>query len=303
MTDTPRPRFRVYPSASASVEAAKHFVVCPQTEDPAYRLAFADQEFMVSDETRAVRLQLEWQKFDLLLERAGIEHTMVLFGSARTPHANNGAKNIEQLEKHLEAYPHDVNVQQELTHAKALQRNVKYYDAARQLAYRIASESEQAFGFASTIITGGGGGIMEAANRGAFEAGKKSIGLNIVLPHEQHPNAFITPELCFQFHYFAIRKMHFLMRARAVVAFPGGFGTLDELFETLTLRQTCRIASLPIVLYGESYWRNIINFDALVEAAVIGKDDLKLFRYADTVEEAFNHITKFYHAHPVHPVV
>ena len=302
MTDTPRPRFRVYPSASASVEAAKHFVDCPQTQDAAYRLAFVDQEFMVSDETRAVRLQLEWQKFDALLERAGIDHTMVLFGSARTPNANNGAKDVTQLEQQLAEEPQNSTLAQALDQAKARQRNVKYYDAARQLAYRIASEGETAFGFASTIITGGGGGIMEAANRGAFEAGKKSIGLNIVLPHEQHPNSFITPELCFQFHYFAIRKMHFLMRARAVVVFPGGFGTLDELFETLTLRQTGRISPLPIVLYGRSYWNKLINIEALVEEAMISNGDLALFRYADTVDEAFNHIVDFYRAYPLQAV-
>lgn len=292
---------RVYPSAREGLEQAQQQIDMPQTRSPAYRLAFADNEFLTTDDTRAVRLQLEWQKFDLLLERAGIEHTMVLFGGARIVSAKEANARVTSLQEKCAAEPDNAALAHALQQAKNLLNKAQYYDDAQQLAFRIANESQQAFGFPSTVMTGGGPGIMEAANRGAFEAGKPSIGLNIVLPKEQHPNPFITPEFCFQFHYFAVRKMHFLMRARAIIVFPGGYGTMDELFETLTLLQTGRITPLPIVLYGETYWRQIINFELMVEEGVISHDDLCLFRYANSVDEAFDHIRDFYSSHPLEP--
>lgn len=292
-------RPRVYPSARATVAEAQCQSDSPQTCSPSFRLAFADQDFLTSDDTRAVRLQLEWQKFDLLLSRAGIDHTIVMFGSARIRPADIAAKHTETVQQLLAADPNNPQRQRELQYQQSLQQKSEYYDYTRQLAARIAAESEQAFGFPATVITGGGPGIMEAANRGASDAGTPSIGLNIVLPKEQQPNPYITPEFCFHFHYFAIRKMHFLMRARSIITFPGGFGTIDELIETLTLLQTGRIRPLPIVLFGRRYWQRVINFEAMVEEGTIEEKDLQLFRYADSVDEAFEHVAAFYRAHPL----
>lgn len=241
----------------------------PQTRAPSYRLAFADDDFLLREELRPVRLQLELLKPQLMLDEAGVETTIVLFGGARIPdpaHAETASTPV------LAGLSH-------------------FYEEARRFA-RMATESSlhESRGRRGVIVTGGGPGVMEAGNRGAAEAGGRSIGLNIVLPHEQAPNRWVTPDLCFNFHYFAIRKMHFLMRAEAICIFPGGFGTLDEMFETLTLIQTGRMAQVPFLLFGRAFWDGIINWEALAEAGTISPDDLNLFRTVETAEEALEAI-------------
>ncbi|MCW1951980.1 MAG: TIGR00730 family Rossman fold protein [Octadecabacter sp.] len=233
----------------------------PQTRSPAYALAFADPDFLCRDELRPVRLQLELLKPELLLDEQGIESTIVMFGGARIPSPAN----------------------KDSARTKTLADLSKYYDEARKFAKMMTETGES---HENVIVTGGGPGVMEAGNLGAVEAGGKSIGLNIVLPHEQAPNEYVTPELCFNFHYFAIRKMHFLMRAKAITVFPGGFGTLDETFEALTLIQTGRMERVPFLLFGRAFWESIINWDALSEAGTISADDLELFRFVETAEEA-----------------
>lgn len=234
----------------------------PQTRAPAYRLAFADRDFMTREELRPVRLQLELLKPQMILDELGIKSTIVLFGGARIPADVRDAKTAEMA------------------------KLVPYYDQARRFARAITERSLTAAGLEDVICTGGGPGVMEAGNRGAHEAGGHSIGLNIVLPHEQAPNPYVTPDLSFNFHYFAIRKMHFLMRAKAICIFPGGFGTLDEMFEALTLIQTGRMKSIPFLLFGRDWWEKIINWQALAEAGVIAQQDLELFRIVETAEEA-----------------
>ena len=245
-------------------EAATHTPDTPQTRAPSYRLAFADEDFLCRDELRPVRLQLELLKPELLMNEADVKSTVVLFGGARIPDPVNKDKARTQTLADLTAY----------------------YTEARRFAQIVTARSLAAGGTEDVIVTGGGPGVMEAGNRGAADAGGKSIGLNIVLPHEQSPNPYVTPELCFNFHYFGIRKMHFLMRASAVCVFPGGFGTLDEMFEALTLIQTGRMAQVPFLLFGRAFWEKIINWDALAEAGTISDADLKLFRYVETAEEA-----------------
>ncbi|NQD36967.1 TIGR00730 family Rossman fold protein [Permianibacter sp. IMCC34836] len=296
-----RPRSRVYPTAKETLRAAAKHINTEQTQSPTYRLAFADDDFLLSDSTRAVRLMLEWSKFDELLESSGIEHTIVMFGSARIGTRDEMQVRVSALKSALKLDHDNHDLLTELAIAERLLEKSAYYEAAHALAYRIARDGESQFGFPCTVITGGGPGIMEACNRGAHDAGADSIGLNIVLPTEQHPNPFTTPRYSFQFHYFAIRKMHFLMRARAIVVFPGGYGTLDEMFETLTLRQTGRVTRMPIILMGEQYWRRLINFEAMVEEGVIGASDLSLFCYAETADEAFDQITSFYRQYPLTP--
>jgi uncharacterized protein (TIGR00730 family) len=245
-------------------EEARGVPDTPQTRAPSYALAFADEDFMCREELRPVRLQLELLKPEMLMNEAGVNSTIVLFGGARIP---------EPAKK-------DTARTQTLADLSA------YYEQARRFAKMMTARSLESGGTDDVIVTGGGPGVMEAGNRGAQEAGGRSIGLNIVLPHEQAPNPFVTPELCFNFHYFAIRKMHFLMRASAVCVFPGGFGTLDEMFEALTLIQTGRMEQVPFLLFGRAFWEKIINWDALADAGTISADDLKLFRFVDTAEEA-----------------
>ncbi|MEJ6509764.1 MAG: TIGR00730 family Rossman fold protein [Octadecabacter sp.] len=242
-------------------EEASHVPDTPQTRSPAYALAFADPDFMCRDELRPVRLQLELLKPELMLDEQGIESTVVMFGGARIP---------EPAKK-------------DTAHTKTLADLSKYYDEARKFAELMTKKGEAS---ENVIVTGGGPGVMEAGNRGAIDAGGRSIGLNIVLPHEQAPNEYVTPELCFNFHYFAIRKMHFLMRAKAITVFPGGFGTLDETFEALTLIQTGRMEKVPFLLFGRAFWESIINWDALADAGTISEDDLALFKFVETAEEA-----------------
>ncbi len=250
--------------SSQDREAATHTPDTPQTRAPSYKLAFADEDFMCREDLRPVRLQLELLKPDLLMNEAGINSTIVLFGGARIPDPVNKDK----------------------ARTQTLAELTKYYDEARKFAQIMTAKSLAKGGKDDVIVTGGGPGVMEAGNRGAFEAGGKSIGLNIVLPHEQAPNEYVTPELCFNFHYFGIRKMHFLMRASAICVFPGGFGTLDELFEALTLIQTGRMARVPFLLFGQAFWEKIINWDALADAGTISTDDLELFRFVETADEA-----------------
>jgi len=244
--------------------AAKDVPDTPQTRAPSYALAFTDEDFLCREDLRAVRLQLELLKPELLMNEAGITSTVVLFGGARIP---------DPAHKHT-------------ARTKTLADLTAFYDEARTFARLVTERSLATGGHENVIVTGGGPGVMEAGNRGALDAGGKSIGLNIVLPHEQAPNAYVTPDLCFNFHYFAIRKMHFLMRASAICVFPGGFGTLDEMFEALTLIQTGRMAQVPFLLFGRDFWTKIINWDALADAGTIAKADLDLFRFVDTAEEA-----------------
>ncbi|AGI66167.1 hypothetical protein OAN307_c04260 [Octadecabacter antarcticus 307] len=242
-------------------EEARHVPDTPQTRSPAYALAFADPEFLCRDELRPVRLQLELLKPELMLDEQGIVSTVVMFGGARIP---------EPAKK-------------DTARTKTLADLSKYYDEARKFAKLV---TQMGGAGENVIVTGGGPGVMEAGNRGALDAGGRSIGLNIVLPHEQAPNEYVTPELSFNFHYFAIRKMHFLMRAKAITVFPGGFGTLDETFEALTLIQTGRMERVPFLLFGRAFWESIINWDALSESGTISQDDLALFKFVETAEEA-----------------
>ncbi|OSQ51056.1 LOG family protein [Marivita geojedonensis] len=250
--------------ASLDRNTASHVPDTVQTRSPAYRLAFADEEFMFREELRPVRLQLELLKPQLLLDEHQIESTIVLFGGARIPRPSEAAS----------------------ARTKTLAELSHFYDEARSFAQLMTRKSIASNGREFVVVTGGGPGVMEAGNRGAADEGGKSIGLNIVLPHEQAPNEFVTPELCFNFHYFAIRKMHFLMRARAICIFPGGFGTLDEMFESLTLIQTGRMDRVPFLLFGRAFWEKIINWDALADAGTISPEDLDLFRFVETAEEA-----------------
>ena len=262
----------VFPSAREDGRAARSQAKTPQTLSPSYRLAFDDPDLLLRDELRPVRLQLELLKPELALQEQGIESTIVVFGSARTPSSEESPGGAE---------------------SRGIAERSQNCAEARRFA-RLVSERGQGAGLRPVIVTGGGGGVMEAANRGAHEAGARSIGLNIVLPFEQVPNPYVTPELSFQFHYFAIRKMHFLMRARALVCFPGGYGTLDELFETLTLIQTRRIEAIPVLLFREAWWRRIIDFEALAADGMISPPDLDIFRFVESADEACVRIEEFY---------
>jgi uncharacterized protein (TIGR00730 family) len=251
------------------------------------RLAFADPEFLLRRETRCLRMQLEMLKPDLAQKEHGIEHTVVVFGSARF-------RSEEESQRELTRACESGNAQA-IARAETLLRNADFYEQSRALARTITQFSAtQTPDQKLFICTGGGPGIMEAANRGAQEAGGISVGLNIALPHEQSPNPYITPDLSFKFHYFALRKMHFMMRAKALVAFPGGFGTLDELFETLTVVQCNKAKPVPIVLFGSNYWKRLLDPQVLVEEGVISEEDLDLFTYVDSVDDAWNFIRAFY---------
>jgi hypothetical protein len=251
------------------------------------RLAFADPEFLMRRETRGIRFQLEMLKPDLAQQAHGIEHTVVVFGSARFRSEEAAQAELDKAQASGDA--------QALQRAQTLVRNAHFYEQARQLASTITRYSlNQHAEHKLFVCTGGGPGIMEAANRGAHEAGGISVGLNIALPHEQNPNPYITDGLSFKFHYFALRKMHFMMRAKALVAFPGGFGTLDELFETLTLIQCKKVKPVPIVLFGSDYWKRLFNPEVLVEEGAIAAEDLNLFNYVDSVDDAWSVIRAFY---------
>lgn len=266
----------------------------PQTLSPSFRPAYKDEEFLLRDELRPVRLQLELLKPELLQQEAGVTSTIVVFGSTRIPEPAQAKKDLKELESKLAITPDDPELIKRVAIAKRICDKAKYYETCRELTHLITSKCQDKGKCDSVIITGGGGGIMEAANRGAYDANGRSIGLNIVLPKEQYPNAYITPELSFQFQYFALRKMHFLMRAKALIVFPGGYGTLDELFETLTLIQTRKINPLPVLLFGEEYWNRIVNFSTLVDEGMIDPEDHKLFQFVETAADAWDIINKFY---------
>ncbi|OJT98289.1 lysine decarboxylase [Metarhizobium album] len=249
----------------------------PQSESPAYRLAYADEDFLCREELRPVRLQLELLKVEMSLAERGIKSTVVMFGGARIP-----APGMQAWAARNETQRHN------------LEAASVYYDEARKFA-RLCSEHAAKSSYQEyVVVTGGGPGVMEAGNRGAADAGAPSIGLNIVLPHEQAPNAYVTPELSFNFHYFAIRKMHFMMRAKAITVFPGGFGTLDEMFEALTLIQTGRMAPIPLILFGKAFWHTMINFEALADFGTIAPEDVKLLHFVDTADEAWQVVGSFY---------
>ena len=268
MNEKPRPR--VFPSADEDKSRAGHSVDTAQTRSSAFRLAFADPEFLGRDELRPVRLQLELLKPELAMGDLGITSTVVMFGGARVP---GPGQHVAPERAWL----------------------VGFYEEARRFARLVGEESVRRGGGELVLVTGGGPGVMEAGNMGAAEAGARSMGFNIVLPHEQAPNHYVTPELSFNFHYFGIRKMHFLMRAQAIAVFPGGFGTLDELFETLTLIQTGRMKTLPVLLFGRDFWQSIVNWQGLVDAGTIAPDDLELFHYVDTAEEGWAHLREELH--------
>ena len=280
-----------FPTAEEDVSAARLSPDTAQTRSPSYRLAYTDDDFLLRDELRPVRLQLELLKPDLLQQEHGIHSTVVVFGSSRIPDEETAIARLEKARALALAAPADQGLARKVKIANRVLANARYYDEARKLARLITEDSKHC---ELVVVTGGGPGIMEAANRGAADAAGLSIGLNIVLPFEQQPNAYITPELCFQFHYFAIRKMHFLKRARALVACPGGFGTLDELFETLTLIQTRKIKPVPILLLGSEYWQGIINFELMVEEGTVDEQDLALFKFVDSADEAWQVIKAYY---------
>ena len=280
MNETPRNQngWDPFPSSRRDKEETAVQVDTPQTRSPTYALAYADDDFLTREETRGIRLQLELMKPELALNEAGILSTVVLFGGARIP------------EPGTEAW-----AARNETQRRNLEANSKFYEEARRFAAIASQHSANSHGGKEyVIVTGGGPGVMEAGNRGAADVDALSISLNITLPHEQAPNRFATPELCFNFHYFAVRKMHFLLRAKAMAIFPGGFGTMDELFEALTLIQTRRMQRIPVLLFGESFWRRVINLEALAEEGTIAPEDLDLVTYVDTAEDGWAAIRKFY---------
>jgi uncharacterized protein (TIGR00730 family) len=258
----------------------------------AYKRADSDSEFLQRDELRAVRLQLEWFKPELIQQDEGIESTIVVFGSARLLEPQAAQAQLAKAEHVLAESPNDADKQQAVTIAKNQLALAPYYDEARAFGRLVSSVCQLDGRCEYVVITGGGPGIMEAGNRGAADVGAKSIGLNIALPFEQTPNVYITPSLCFQFRYFALRKMHFLNRAKALVVFPGGFGTMDELFETLTLLQTGKIRDVSVVLIGKDYWEDLINWKKFVEYGLISPKDLSLFHFAETASEAWKIIMR-----------
>lgn len=284
-----KPKSRFFISAHDDAGSARLHADTPQCRSASYKLAYQDEDFILRDELRPVRIQLELLKPELILQENHIESTVVIFGSARIPDPATAEARLVSAEAEYRKHKNDDILKQKVDIARRALANSKYYDEARKLGALISSNTGKD---KMVVITGGGPGIMEAANRGAHEAGIPSIGMNIVLPFEQAPNPFITPELSFQFHYFAIRKMHLLMRARALAVFPGGFGTLDELFETMTLIQTQKVKPIPILLFGQKFWERVINFNALVEEGTISPHDLDLFQYVETAEEAWEIISQ-----------
>jgi uncharacterized protein (TIGR00730 family) len=282
------PPKRIFPTSKVDARAAEHVPSIPQTESSAYKLAFQDTEFLLREDLRPVRFQLELLKPELLLSEANIGSTFVFYGSARIPSPDMADALIDAA----------TNAEQQAV-AERLKAKSRYYEVARELARHasrcgVDDEGKRHF----VVCSGGGPSIMEAANRGAWEEDQQSVALNIVLPHEQLPNRYVTPELSFQFHYFALRKMHFLLRARAVAVFPGGFGTFDEMFELLTLVQTGKVRPLPILLFGRDFWSRMVNFEGLADEGVISPHDLDLIHWSEDADEAWDFVTRFYEEHP-----
>ena len=262
-------------------------------QSPSYRLADEDVAYLAQPEMRGVRLQLDFWKAEDLLQAHGVEHTIVVFGSTRIAEPAEARRRLQAARFALAAAPENEEARRAARIAARVHDNSRYYDVARALG-RIVGEAGSDHALRLVVMTGGGPGIMEAANRGAFDVKAKTVGLNVALPQPQFPNPYITPELCFRFHYFAMRKLHFLQRARALVVFPGGYGTMDELFETLALVQTRKIVPLPVVLVGERYWRQAVNFDFLVEEGTIDPEDAELFWFAEAAEEIWAGINEWY---------
>jgi uncharacterized protein (TIGR00730 family) len=276
---------RRFYQAKQEADFADKQLSTPQTQSKSYTLAFQDNEFLLREELRPVRFQLELLKTEMLLDEANIGSTLVIYGSARIPEPDKADVMVATATD-----------DRSKTIAGRMKEKSRYYDESRKLA-RLASEcaiTDEEGQRHFVVCSGGGPSIMEAANRGAHDVGAESIGLNIVLPHEQAPNLFVTPGLSFQFHYFALRKMHFLLRARAVAVFPGGFGTFDEFFELLTLVQTGKVKKMPILLFGQEFWHRVINFEELMLEGVISPPDLELFQFVETADDAWNKIRKFY---------
>jgi uncharacterized protein (TIGR00730 family) len=283
MTDSVPPK-RIFPTSKVDAQAAKHVPSSPQTESEAYKLAFQDTDFLLREDLRPVRFQLELMKPELLLDEAKIGSIIVFYGSARIPEPSEADALIAAA-----------TTPEQQAVAERLKAKSHYYTVAYDLA-RLASRcAVDEDGWRHFVVCSGGGpAIMEAANRGAYDEGCESIGLNIVLPHEQLPNRYVTPELSFQFHYFALRKMHFLLRARAIAVFPGGFGTFDEMFELLTLIQTGKVRPLPILLFGREFWNKVVDFQALVDEGVISPGDLDLIHWCEDAQEAWDFVQRFY---------
>ncbi|WP_173978151.1 LOG family protein [Magnetospirillum sp. UT-4] len=285
-----------FPTAREEIDSSlfRVEVETPQTLSPAFKLAFEDTDFLLRPDLRAVRLQLELLKPELMQQEQGIRSTIAMFGSARIADPDTAQAALAGAEAEARARPKDRDAGRRLAVARRMLANARYYEEARRLATIVTSNCVDDHCSDLVVKTGGGPGIMEAANRGAAEAGGKSIGLNIVLPLEQAPNQYVTPDLCFRFHYFAIRKMHFMIRVKALVVFPGGFGTLDELFEALTLIQTGKIEPIPVLMFGREYWQRVINFDAMAMEGMIGPKDKDLVTFVETAEEAWSIIADFY---------
>ena len=264
-------------------------------QSPSYRVAYKDMDFLASPELRAARMELELLKPELAFREQGVRSTIVVFGSTRISDPTEAHNTLERAKAQLADTPDDPRRQRAVARAQRIVAKCCYYELARQFAGLVSSSCQVQGNCDYVVVTGGGPGIMEAANRGAYEVGAKSTGLNIRLPKEQQPNPYISPELCFQFHYFAMRKFHFLLRAKALVVFPGGFGTLDELFDALTLRQTGRMQDIPIIIFGREYWDRVIDFQHLADEGTIDDEDLDLFRFAETAEEAWEMIRQFHH--------
>ena len=267
---------------------------------PTYKMAEDDLDFLKSEDTRGIRLELDYLKTELIFRKLDIEHTIVVFGSARIKERKTALKNLKNIEKKLEKDENNKELIQELRKAERAVEMSRYYEDARKLGQLVAKAGKGPKDNRVIVMTGGGPGIMEAANRGAYDVGAKTIGLNIKLPHEQFPNPYISPELCFQFRYFAIRKLHFMLRAQALVAYPGGFGTFDELFEVLTLIQTHKNREIPVVLVGKKYWNRILNFDVFVEEGMIAPEDLEIFKIVENAQEAFDYLFKWHKKRKTH---
>lgn len=261
---------------------------------PAYILAYEDVELLNRDELRPVRLMLEYFKPELILAKNNVKSTVVVFGGTRIIPRDEAETQLQNAKNRLDTDPVNEEYRLMVRRAEKILEKSKYYDEAREFSQIVSRAAQTPISREFVVTTGGGPGIMEASNRGAHDVNAVSIGLNIKLPREQHPNRFITPEFCFRFHYFALRKLHFMKRAKALVAFPGGYGTLDELFDALTLIQTKIVKPLPVILFGEKFWRSVINFETLVEEGTVDPEDVHLFKFAETAEEAWNIITDFY---------
>ena len=263
-------------------------------EHPSYRLAYRDPDFIGSEELRPLRLEMELLKPEMILDQKGIKSTIVIFGGTQVAPRDQAEAMMKEAKAAIATDPDSVENQRMMIRAERVLKKSRYYEECREFAKLVTNYNKQFRDGEFIVKTGGGPGIMEAGNRGAFEAGGKSMALNIILPFEQTPNSYITPGMCFQFNYFAIRKMHFLLRAKALICFPRGFGTLDELFTTLTLRQTGRMQNIPIILYGKEYWDGIINFQFLADEGVIQDSHLELFQYTESPEETWQVIKDFH---------